>query len=57
MGIRRILWMSSLMSRISESGIDIGENELLLRIWNRELWHSMVSKIVFEIVLPSLLIG
>ena len=44
-GRRRILWMSSLRSGISESGIDLGETELLHRIWDRELWHSMVANV------------
>ena len=44
-GRRRILWMSSLRSGISECGIDLGENELLHRIWDRELWHSMVANV------------
>ena len=37
--------MSSLRSGISESGIELGENELLHRIWDRELWHSMVANV------------
>ena len=37
--------MSSLWSGISESGIDLGENELLHVIWDRELWHSMVANV------------
>ena len=35
--------MSSLRSGISESRIYLEENELLHRIWDRELWHSMVA--------------
>ena len=34
------MWISSLMSGISECGIDLGENELLHRIWDRERYHS-----------------